>query len=77
MSSMPRVRRGSDRESDWGRPVMIGIVVGIVLTAVVLGTASALGVPEKWFGSLFLLCSSVGSLTGVHLYFRESDRSSD
>lgn len=57
------------------RAYLIGVGFGVVLTAIVLGTASAIGIPEKWFGSLFLLCAGAASIVGVHLLMREEERS--
>lgn len=49
----------------------IAFVACLALTAAVLGIATALGIPEKWNGSLFLLCVAVGTLLLCVLVERE------
>jgi hypothetical protein len=56
------------------RSLKIGIVVGLAVAVVLVGGGNALGVDDKWFGTMTLIGSGVGALTCAHVMFREYDR---
>lgn len=56
------------------RAYLIGLSISLALMVVVAGAAAAIGVPEKWFGSLWTLCILIGCLAGVHVLHQEDER---
>ncbi len=53
------------------RPLLIGIGVGLLATAVLWGLAYALGAPYEIYGTLALIGVCCGSGTGVVLWDNE------
>jgi hypothetical protein len=49
----------------------IAFFLCLALTGAVIGVASLLEIPEKWNGSLFLLCVAIGTIVLCVLVDRE------